>query len=175
MVKSGNRLPARAGHKDQLVQAVMGKHVSSPVYPVEAQNLPIPRTGDSTVTRVILEDTGIPVLIDSPIPRIYCYREVLDIDSVDDRIVKEPGLDPSQSSALYTDPTGSRIQPSLSPSQTYPSSSKGEGLEVPEFADRSLCSVSKTFEVTPLDVLLPVFCVGFLEGLKLYPPVTGTA
>ena len=57
----------------------------------------------------------------------------------------------------------------------YGSSSKGEGLEVAEFSNRSLCIVSKTLEVTPVDPFLPVVCVGFLEGLELYPPVTGTA
>lgn len=55
---------------------------------IEAQNLPVPRTSDSTVSQVILEDAGIPILIDSPILRIYSHCEVFDVDPVYDRVVK---------------------------------------------------------------------------------------
>ena len=66
----------------------MGKHIRSPVYPVEAQNLPLTRTRDPASTQVVRKDTGIPVLADSTLRRIYRQGEVLDVDSVDDRIVK---------------------------------------------------------------------------------------
>lgn len=77
----------RVRHEHQLIHPVVGEQVRVPAQPVEAQDLSLTRAGNSTVTYLVLEDTGVPVFTDPTLSRIYRQGEVLDIVSVDELII----------------------------------------------------------------------------------------